>query len=45
MSQDKSNIQVIEKFSFIYTLTHSRDKNTQSLEKKVSVDVQKVALV
>ena len=41
MSQDKSNIQVIEKFSFIYTLTHSRDKNTQQLEKKVSVDIQK----
>ena len=41
MSQDKSDIQVIEKFSFIYTLTHSRDKNTHSLEKKVSVDVQK----
>ena len=34
-------MQVIEKFSFIYTLTHSRDKNTQQLAKKVSVDIQK----
>ena len=41
MSQDTSHLQVIEKFSFIYTLTHSRDKNTKQLEKKVSVDIQK----
>lgn len=40
MSQDTSHLQVIEKFSFIYTLTHSRDKNTKQLEKKISVDIQ-----
>ena len=34
-------MQVVEKFSFIYTLTQSRDKNTQQLAKKVSVDIQK----
>lgn len=41
MSQDTSNIQVIEKFSFIYTLTRSNYKNIKQLAaKKVSVEVQ-----
>ena len=40
MSQDTSNIQVIGKFSFIYTLTRSGYKKTQQLAQQVSVDVQ-----
>ena len=41
MSEDTSNLQVIEKFSFIYTLTHSRNKTTRQLAKKVAVDIEK----
>ena len=40
MSQDASSIQVIEKFSFIYTLTRSSDRDTNQLTKQVSVEVQ-----
>lgn len=44
MSQDKSQLQVVEQFSFIYTLTHSsnlRDRQSKHLEKKVSLDIHK----
>ena len=45
MSQDKHQQQVIEKFSFIYTLTrsHSINKTTKKLEEKVSVDINEVS--
>lgn len=39
MSQDKSQLQVVEKFSFIYTLTHSSNQKTKKLAKNVSVDI------
>ena len=42
MSQDKSHLQVIEKFSFIYTLTYSRDKKAQQVSKKLSLDIQEL---
>lgn len=39
MSQDKSNLQVVEQFSFIYTLTHSRERKTEQIDRKLAVDI------
>lgn len=42
MSQDTSHLQVIEKFSFIYTLTYSKDKKAKQIGKNLSVDIQQL---
>ena len=42
MSQDTSHLQVIEKFSFIYTLTYSKDKQAKQISENLSVDIQEL---